>query len=622
MLMSIREKAQGWIAWVIVILISIPFALFGIQEYLGADSDPVVAEVAGVDIKRSQLDEQLRELRQNMRDRLGSAYRAEMFEGPLVERQTLGRMLTQAVVEEAAADWNLRASDQQVVNYIHQIPGLQTDGRFDQALYESAVRSRGMSSAGFEELVRQEIVLQQFQAGVMDSAWETQSTLRERVRLNEQKRDVDVVVFKAADFKDPAKLSQQQIADFYEKNKSNYVVPERVKLSYVRLSPDVLTGTVTVSDDELRDFYEQNRDQFVAPEERKMRHILLTATPENEAQQLAAAEKLVSELNAGGDFAALAKKHSEDPGSADLGGDLGWVSRGVMVPEFEDAGFALNKNVISEPVKSQFGYHVIQVTDIRGGNADFNSQKEKVAKAYRQRQADDLFYNQYERLADLAYETPDSLLPAAEALGLKVKQTEWVSREGKLPAEINQAKVLNAAFSEDVLQRGNNSEVIELGPTDAVVVRVAKHEPESIQPLDAVAEKVKAQAASEMASQLAKEAGEAFVNDAQNDIAGKAKAANKTLKSLSLTRRDANLPVEVVDAAFAMTRSITNVVSAEGDFYVIALKKATDGNVDAMKADELKVLAEALERQASDAQFTALTDALRDRSGAKITLAK
>jgi peptidyl-prolyl cis-trans isomerase D len=161
-----------------------------------------------------------------------------------------------------------------------------------------------------------------------------------------------VVVFKAADFKDPAKLSQQQIADFYKKNKSNYVVPERVKLSYVRLSPDVLTATVNVSDDELRDFYEQNRDQFVAPEERKMRHILLMANPDNEAQQLAAAEKLVSELNAGGDFAALAKKYSEDPGSADLGGDLGWVSRGVMVPEFEDAGFALNKNVISEPVKS------------------------------------------------------------------------------------------------------------------------------------------------------------------------------------------------------------------------------------------------------------------------------
>jgi len=172
------------------------------------------------------------------------------------------------------------------------------------------------------------------------------------------------------------------------------------------------------------------------------------------------------------------------------------------------------------------------------------------------------------------------------------------------------------------LQRGNNSEVIELGPTDAVVVRVAKHEPESIQSLDAVAEKAKAQAAAEMASLLAKEAGEAFINDAQNDIAGKAKAANKSLKSLSLRRRDANLPVEVVDAAFAMTSSITDVVSAEGDFYVIALKKATDGNVDAMKKDELKVLAEALERQVADAQFTALTDALRDRSAAKITLAK
>ena len=615
MLMSIREKAQGWIAWVIVILISIPFALFGIQEYLGADSDPVVAEVSGVDIKRSQLDEQLRELRQNMRERLGSAYRAEMFEGPLVERQTLGRMLTQAVVEEAAADWNLRASDQQVVNYIHQIPGLQTEGRFDQALYESAVRSRGMSSAGFEELVRQEIVLQQFQAGIMDSAWSTQSTLRDRVRLNEQKRDVDVVVFKAADYKDPAKLSQKHLADFYEKNKASFVVPERVKLAYVRLSPDALSGSVQLNDAELRDFYDQNRDQFVAPEERKMRHILLTTSPENDGQQLTLAKQLVADLKKGGDFATLAKKHSEDPGSAELGGDLGWVTRGVMVPEFEEAGFALAKNTISEPVKSQFGYHIIQVTDVRGGNDDFDSQRDKVVKAYQQRQADDLFYSQYERLADLAYETPDSLLPAAEALGLKVAQTDWVSRDGKLPAEINQAKVLNAAFSEDVLQRGNNSEVIELGPTEAVVVRVAKHEPESIQSLNEVIDQVKALAASEMASQLAKEAGQAFV-------ASNGKSAEKASKSLTLDRRDASLPVEVVEAAFAMTTPVTEVVSAEGDFYVISLNKVTDGDVEAMKSDELKVLAEALERQASDAQFNALTDALRDRSGATITLAK
>jgi len=628
MLQSIRDKAQGWIAWAIVILISIPFALFGIQEYLGTSSDPVVAEVDGTEIKQSDLDKRMRDFRETMRLTLGGSFQQEMFESDTFKQQILQAMIDETLLQQAADDWNMRASDAQTRGYIQSIPAFQNNGGFDQRVYESAVRNRGMSSAGFESVVRQEMVMQQMQTGVRNSAFVTGTDLGDQVRLSGQKRSIAFARIDAAAFEKADQVSEEEARAYYQQHQNDYAVAERVKLAYIRLNSEVLSPLIEVDDEALQAYFDDHRDAFVVDEERRVRHILLATNTDNEAQQLAKAQDLLQQLRDGGDFAALAEANSDDPGSAANGGDLGWVNRGVMVEPFEDAAFALDENAFSEPVKSQFGYHLIQVTDIRGGSdAGFEDVRAEVEAAYRKQQAEELFYDRFERLADGAYENPDSLEPAAEVLGLTIQRTGWVDRASGLPGDLDVPKVLNTAFSEDVLQRGNNSEVIELGPTDAIVLRVVEHEAETFKPFDRVREQVVAAAAADQASSKAAAKGREVLEQLrQGQALADVSAANGwQLQSAEIGRESRQVPAEVVQAAFAVARPAadgkahTGVVSAEGDYLLIEVDKVSDGDLAKLEETARSSREQQLQSRVGNAEFEGLTQALHDKASIELS---
>ena len=627
MLQSIRDKAQGWIAWVIVILIAIPFALFGIQEYLGVSGDPVVAEVEGVEIKRSDLDKRIRDVRDSMRMTLGESYQQEMFEGETFEREVLDRMIDENVVQQASSDWNMRASDAQARIYIQSIPAFQNEGAFDNRLYEASIRNRGYSNAGFEALVRQELVNQQLRNGVAGSAFLTDAAFNEMMRLAEQKREIAYTRIPAAQYNQASLVDEQQAQAYYEANPDEYRVPERVKLAYLRLSTEVLSPLVEVDEEGLRAYFNDHRDSFAAAEERQTRHILLAANEDNLAEQQAKAEALLQQLNDGADFAELAKANSDDTGSAANGGDLGWVSRGMMVEPFENSTFALAKDQVSELVKTQFGFHIIQVTDIRGSEPLFEDVRDEVDQAYRKQQAEELYFNQFERLADAAYENPDSLIPAAEALGLQISKTDWVSRESGMPEALNVAKAVNAAFSEDVLQRGNNSEVIELGSADALVLRVLEHEPETIRPFADVREQVLVAAAAQLASEKAADRGRELLSELRGGASFEnAAAANGwQLNSELISRNTRSIPAEIVDAAFSLAppapgqSAYTGVVSAEGDYLMVQVKTVTDGDNSNLEAQVLDLLKSRAANSMGNAELSGLSQALRERSNVEIS---
>lgn len=628
MLQAIREKAQGWIAWAIVILISIPFALFGIQEYLGVDSNPAVANVNGVEIKTDQLKERVRDLRENMRRMLGDAYDPGIFDDASLQTEVLDRMIDEALLRELADDWNMRISDEHVAAYIKSIPSLQNGGQFDPGLYEATVRSRGFSKAGFETLVRADLRMQQLEAAIKATEFATDAELANVVRLAEQQRELRYVRIPASDYTDASKVTDEELRQYYEDHQRQFVVPERVRISYLRLNADALKDQVEVDEEGLREYFDTYREELIANQERRVRHILLETDGDGDAEKLKLANKLIEELKDGADFADLARQYSNDPGSAEDGGDLGWVNRGVMVEAFEDAVFEAQKDEIVGPVKTEYGYHIILVTDIRGGEeATFEQVRSQVEKGYIRQQAEELFYSYYERLADIAYESPDSLVPAAEALDLEIRESDWFSN-GVPPAELPYPKVMNAAFSEDVLQRGNNSDVIELAPADAVVLRIKEHEKESLKPLDEVREEVRRSAAKDLAAEKARAEGKKLLADLKSgaDLESIVGSSGWQIREAKVARTGSTVPAEVIDAAFSVPAdeqggtAYTGVTSAEGDYFLIGVTSVEDGDHKSLGSTRLAEKRDELTRTLADRDFRGVLDSLRSRADIEVFL--
>jgi peptidyl-prolyl cis-trans isomerase D len=633
MLQAIREKAQGWIAWAIVILITIPFALWGIQEYLGVGSEPEVAVVEGEPITQRMLDQRTRDFRENMRLSLGSAYRSELFEDSALKKRVLDAMVEEVVLAKSAEDWNLRTSDLQARGFISSIPAFQREGRFDQQAYETAVRNRGMSRAGFEQNVRQDMLLDQLRGGVRDTVFVTETELETRVRLNNEKRTMSYARVPAKQFRDQIEFSEDDLKAYYEANLDRYRTPEQVKLEYVLLDSVTLVGLIEVNEDALEQYFEDHRAEFVAPEERALRHILLAVPPGAGEEEIQAVKDkaldLLTQIRAGGDFADLAGENSDDPGSAGNGGDLGWVEPGVMVPAFEQAAFALGKDQVSDLVRTDFGFHIIQVTDIRGGSdAGFADLRDQVEAAYRKFEAENLYFDYAERLAESAYESPDSLTPASESLGLQVQTTDWITREAVLPGALGSPRVINTAFSDDVLVQRNNSELIEVGQQQALVLRVAEHRPSGVKPFAGNLELIEQDYIDDKATDAAAEAGAKAI--------GMLVAGESTLERIAsdngwpleqpgeVARQQPAVPAEVLAKAFSLkppkpdAASYIGVVSAEGDYMLIEVNAVKGGELDALPDAERQAVARQAAAETASAQLRYFTDSLLD--SAKVEL--
>lgn len=633
MLQAIREKAQGWIAWAIVILISIPFALWGIQEYLGVGAEPEVAVVDGDKITQRMLDERTRDFRESIRQSLGDNYSADLFEDTALKAQVLDAMVQEVVLSNNAQSWNMRISDAQARGFIGAVPAFQRAGQFDQQLYDAAVRNRGMSRAGFEQRVRQELALDQLRSGIRDTAFLTDAELATRVRLRDEERTLRYARIPAASYLDQVSASRDELRRYYDNNLQRYRTPERVKLSFILLDASSLGDLVEVTDEALRQYYEDHKAEFVAPEERAMRHILVAlpagAGDEEVARAREKADDLLRQVRGGADFATVARENSDDPGSAANGGDLGWVERGLMVPAFEEAAFALPEQGISDPVQTEFGFHIIQITAVRGGSgAGFEDLRDQVEAAYRRFEGENLYFDYAERLAESAYENAGSLMPAAEALGLQVQTSDWVTRDGVLAGALDSPKVVNAAFSDDVLVEGHNSELIELGPQQTVVVRVAEHEPAGVKGFDEHLAVIEEDFTRETASELAAQAGAKVLGELQSGARTLSELASDHAWPLAepgaVQRGASSVPAEILAEAFALappregSAAYAGVVSAEGDYVLIELASVQGGALQSLSDEQRPLLAERVAAQVGGAEMNYLTRSLRDRADVEL----
>jgi peptidyl-prolyl cis-trans isomerase D len=636
MLLAIREKAQGWFAWLIVGFITIPFALWGIQSYLGVSSDPTAVSVDGKEITERQIEQRVRQFRDRLRSQLGKAYRPELFDDKMLRKQVVEQMINEAVLSETADDWKLRISDDFVRQYIQSIPSFQTNGKFNVQAYNTLIRNQGMSQRSFEEEVRGDLVMEQLQYGLSGSAFATDRELNDSIRLKDQERELAYLTVSGSKLAAGYEPSEEEIRAYYEEHLSRYMVPERVKLEYLLLSPEILGADMEVTEEKLREYYRQHQDEFQAPEERKLRHILIQLAENADQAAVDAARAKAADLEErlakGEKFEDLAREFSDDPGSKEQGGDLGWISPGLMAKAFEEEAYRLEKGQVSQPVRTPFGFHIIQVVDIRNPDqGSFEILRDEIETAWRRKQAEQILFDKAEQLADLSYEAPDSLVPAAEALGLEVQQSDWVDRRGG-KGELASPKIVAAAFSDDVLGEGNNSELIELEGDKVLVLRVVEHESEHPQAFEEVKDKVTAVLKRDRGKALAAEKGAALL--------AAVKGGDKTLEQIAadgdgeltsdikVKRQSTLLPQAVREKAFGLGRPedgksvFGGVELGNGDYVLLAVTGVTDGDPSKLDDAARKAAMQELAKSKGDLQFNIMGRYLRDRADVEITAEK
>jgi len=489
MLTTIREKAQGWIAWVIVILISVPFALWGINEYFDAENKVVVAEINGSELMSHDFQQQLQNQRNALRKQFDGKIDNKIFETPAFKQRVLNEMLTQRLVTADIQNQNYQISDQQLASFLRSNPSFQTNGSFSPELYAQAVRSNGLSPTAFEGQIRMGKIVGQIKEGFTRSVISNESEVDDLLRLQQEKRSFRSVILSGKSFAKKIDVSETDIKQYYDSNKKQYMTPEEVRVEYITLSLADVAEQIKPDEEALRAYYQESKDRYIQAEQRKAQHILLAVATDASDKEIKRVEKLAADLakqaREGKDFAEMAKKFSVDSISSEYGGDLGYFEKGVMDAAFDEMVFSMQKGEISGPVRSRLGIHIIKLNDIRPETGEsFDEVREQISQEYALREASSRYGQMAEELQNIVYEQPTTLQPAADAVGLKIVSTEWFSRAGG-QGIAKKRPFIDSAFTEDVLLEGLNSEVVETSEDALVALRLLEHrEPQQMQLTD------------------------------------------------------------------------------------------------------------------------------------------
>ncbi len=628
MLGLIRERAQGFIAWVIVILIIIPFALFGINEYFETDSNVYVAKVNDVSIPEFEYRRIYQNERAFRQSIVGNDLDSPFMNEESIKRSALDRIINTEVMSQAASANGFDVGDQLLLQSIASREEFQTDGVFDAALYNALLRANNLSPADFEANVRREMMANQFVAGVMDLAIVTDYELDALLRIQEQTRKIGYMVLNAESFKadESEAFSDDEIQRHYEKNIDRFSLPEQVSLEYVELSADGLLDDIEVDESLLRERYEDRIDSFGLPEERRARHILIDLAEDASDADIEAARSkaadLLARIKAGESFEALAKENSDDAGSAIDGGDLGYFGRGDMVAAFDETVFSMKIGEVSEPVKTPFGFHIIKLEDVREGSTkSFEEVRAELERSYREQQAEDILFDRLEVLSNLTYENPDSLSIAADEMGLTIKTVDFFDRNSG-PGIASNPRVRKAAFSSEVMA-GNNSEPLEIGENHMVVIRINEHRPESYRPLEEVRDDVVALLREQKARNAAVSQGESLLKQLEAGSDVTAMAAEQTAEwneTALIKRNDNSVNHEILNAAFRMAKPTEGETKwrglklANGDYAIIALYQVKDGDLSNIDETVRTALKDRLERSRSQSEGAYLVDSLKQQA--------
>ena len=626
MLQNFREFANKRIVRILFALfLVIPFGLFGIDYYFKAPvGGDTIATVGPQRIGQGEYDNAMRQQTEIYRQQFRGQFDASIMDNPEIRRSVLERLVNEKLVAIGAERAGIRMSDKELAQRIAAEPFFQVDGRFDKERYESLAKSQNLTTVGLDERLRQDYRQRQFRDSIAETAFVPKATLDSFIKLSEQTREVSVVNLTPEGYIAKVKVSPGEVKAYYDSHAPEFTTPERVRVEYVEMSLDAVAAKTAVKPEEVKIVYDEEvkAGKQGQKEERRASHILIAAPADaKEADQKAAEAKardIAERVRKNpASFADVAKKESQDPGSAVQGGDLGFFGRGAMVKPFEDAAYAAKKNEILGPVKSDFGYHVIRVTDIKpekirtlaeaGPEIEANLKKQGAART---------FASSAEEFSNLVYEQSTSLKPAADKMNLAVQVSPWVTKGVPGVPILNNPKLQTEIFSDNAVKAKRNTAAVEVSPNTLVAARVLEHKPSELRALDTVKADIERRLQREEALKLAKADGEAKLKELQ---AGK-DAGLKWPAALGVNRqKPGGLFPAVIDKVFrADAKKLPAYAGVETPvgYSLVQLSKVVD--VDKVDDKQREALAARLKDAVAAEELESALTSLRGRVGVSV----
>ena len=632
MLQALRDKTSGWIAIAIVAMLAIPFAFFGMEQYLFQNNADYAAKVeappkwwksapdvwlvrklawTSTEVSAEEFRQAFDGMREQRRQQEGEAFDARAFETLESKREVLEQLIDRAVLGLAADRADIVIGDAQVQEVIRSIPAFQVEGRFDPQRYQMALQSTQppRTPRDFQESVRIDMQRALVPQAIAETAFVTEGETTRLMRLLGERRDVSFVIVPPPEV-DSAEVSAADQQAWYESHASRYREPEKVALEYIELRATAGNGDgdVQVDEAEARAHFEQVKSRFASAERRMASHILIEVPAGADAAAQQAAQKRAADIAAraqqpGADFAALARENSDDPGSRDGGGDLGWVEKGMMAGAFEDALFAMQPGAVSAPVRTDFGWHVLQLREVDADTpVAFEDVRAQMEQEVRDGDGSRAYNEQVGRVVDEINRAPMSLEPAAAAGGVRIQTIGPFARGAGSGIAANNA-VVQAAFSEAMTQDGTVSDPIEIGPDHTVFIRVTSHTPERAQPLEQVRERVIAEVRADRARRQAEQAADAMVAELKGGKTLQALAGERQLQAQDVPGIPRGAPVPDAAANQAYFRAAPpsgdaatpgRVMLADGSAVVFAVTRVEQGNPDEASEQEQAMLRQQL----------------------------
>ncbi|MEI7842670.1 MAG: SurA N-terminal domain-containing protein [Gallionellaceae bacterium] len=587
----VQEKKR--LVQIVLALIILPFAFWGVDSYQKSGGGEALASVNGIKISSQEFETALRQQQQKMREMAGPAFDQSIFDKPEIKHSILEGLVTMHLMQSQAHKTGLVVSDEQLASVILGIGAFQTDGKFDKDKFKVEVASNNMDPLTFEARLRQDLTARQLTDAYTQNGYASQSAVDNLIRLNEQQRVVATVNFSAENFISKVKISDVAVDEYYKNNQREFQTSERVKVEYVTFSADSLSSHVSVAEAEIKKYFEEHVAEFATQEQRQAAHILIaapaTASSDEKAVAKTKAEQILQQVKkAPTNFAALAKQYSQDPGSAANGGDLGLFGRGMLVKPFEDAAYSLKVGEISGLVQSNFGFHIIKLSAIKSAKGQsLDEVKEIITQRIKAQKASDQFAELAEKFGNTVYEQSDSLKPAAELVKATVQPAVWLTK-GQAPSGIWTEKALQTAFSEDAIKNKRNTSPVEIAPNTLLAARAVEYQAASVRTLQEVSAAIRNQLERKQAFELVEKHGSELLDRLQKgekvDVSWSAtKSISREASSVQRAGVELELAKQVFKASPGKLPAYVGVKSAQG--YMLA---RVDAVTEIASIDEAK----------------------------------
>ena len=603
---------------VIMVIATLPFLFWGIDSYRNTSGEDYVALVSGEKIHRQEFDQALRTQQETMRETMGDSFNVTMLDDPEIRYSILEGLIQQRLLYREAARIGLAVLDSQLRKEIKDISVFQQDGKFSNQLYEELLRNQGMDAVMFESRVRQDMMRQQVVDAYTKNGFISDTVAKSIIRLSEEKREISLVQIQPEQFLSQIKPNNAAIKSYYDSHQAEFRQPEQVKVEYLVLSVDDLAKKVQVSADETIRYFDEHKAEFGQMEERRASHILLiaptTASDTDKAAARAKAEELLSQIKqAPQSFADLARKYSQDAGTADKGGDLGFLGRGELVKAFEDEIFQMELEEVSGPVQTEFGFHIIKLSAIKAGKiVNFDEVKDQVEEKLRKQKSGKEFGEMAEEFRNMVYEQSDSLQPAAEYFRLPIQKSGWVSRKEGKPSYFTNGKLLQAVFSEDSIENKRNTETIEVTQDTLISARVLDHRPAAMRSINVVREEITKLVARHQATDRA-------VKEGREKLERLLKGEKNVVKWSPTQQVSRNEPqgldYEILRSIFMIQLTklpaYTGIVNSQGGFSLIRISDVTEA--EPPDEQKIKTFSRQLQQLFAQEELSAYLAAIKQR---------